>query len=91
MHRKLSRRTRVKIFARSLSVFGAYYCANNASRLALFRHYIHTEDPMASKQATRKAINLRGSTKLVTEFFKYAVNTSVFKFVTESGLTHFPL
>jgi mitotic spindle assembly checkpoint protein MAD2 len=30
---------------------------------------------MATKQATKKAINLKGSTKLVTEFFKYAVNT----------------
>jgi mitotic spindle assembly checkpoint protein MAD2 len=32
---------------------------------------------MSVKQATRKAINLKGSTKLVTEFFKYAVNTYV--------------
>jgi hypothetical protein len=32
----------------------------------------------ATKQApTRQAISLKGSTKLVTEFFKYAVNTSV--------------
>jgi len=34
---------------------------------------------MATKQATRKAINLKGSTKLVTEFFKYAVNTILFQ------------
>lgn len=33
---------------------------------------------MATKQApTRQAITLKGSTNLVTEFFKYAVNTSV--------------
>lgn len=32
-----------------------------------------------SKQATRQAITLKGSTALVTEFFKYAVNTSVFE------------
>jgi hypothetical protein len=30
-----------------------------------------------SKQANRQAITLKGSTSLVTEFFKYAVNTSV--------------
>lgn len=30
---------------------------------------------MASKQASRQAITLKGSTALVTEFFKYAVNT----------------
>jgi hypothetical protein len=30
---------------------------------------------MAPKQATRHAITLKGSTALVTEFFKYAVNT----------------
>jgi mitotic spindle assembly checkpoint protein MAD2 len=30
---------------------------------------------MAPKQATRQAITLKGSTALVTEFFKYAVNT----------------
>jgi len=34
---------------------------------------------MSAKQATRKAINLKGSTKLVTEFFKYAVNTILFQ------------
>jgi len=34
---------------------------------------------MSSKQATRKAINLKGSTKLVTEFFKYAANTILFQ------------
>ncbi len=33
--------------------------------------------PMASKQANRQAITLKGSTALVTEFFKYAVNTCV--------------
>ena len=32
---------------------------------------------MASKQANRQAITLKGSTTLVTEFFKYAVNTCV--------------
>ena len=32
---------------------------------------------MATKQATRQAITLKGSTALVTEFFKYAVNTYV--------------
>jgi len=32
---------------------------------------------MASKQANRQAITLKGSTTLVTEFFKYAVNTYV--------------
>ena len=32
---------------------------------------------MASKQANRQAITLKGSTALVTEFFKYAVNTYV--------------
>ena len=32
---------------------------------------------MASKQANRQAITLKGSTTLVTEFFKYAVNTSL--------------
>ncbi|KAE9408169.1 spindle assembly checkpoint protein [Gymnopus androsaceus JB14] len=31
---------------------------------------------MASRQAKRQAITLKGSTTLVTEFFKYAVNTS---------------
>ena len=32
----------------------------------------------ATKQApTRQAITLKGSTNLVTEFFKYAANTSV--------------
>ncbi|KAF7339526.1 Spindle assembly checkpoint protein [Mycena sanguinolenta] len=35
---------------------------------------------MAPKQATRnKAITLKGSTALVTEFFKYAVNTILFQ------------
>jgi mitotic spindle assembly checkpoint protein MAD2 len=29
----------------------------------------------SSKQAARQAITLKGSTNLVTEFFKYAVNT----------------
>ena len=32
---------------------------------------------MATKQASRQAITLKGSTALVTEFFKYAVNTYV--------------
>ncbi|KAF9568465.1 spindle assembly checkpoint protein [Agrocybe pediades] len=32
---------------------------------------------MASKQANRQAITLKGSTALVTDFFKYAVNTQV--------------
>lgn len=32
---------------------------------------------MTSKQANRQAITLKGSTALVTEFFKYAVNTYV--------------
>jgi mitotic spindle assembly checkpoint protein MAD2 len=32
---------------------------------------------MATKQANRQAITLKGSTALVTEFFKYAVNTYV--------------
>lgn len=32
---------------------------------------------MALKQANRQAITLKGSTTLVTEFFKYAVNTYV--------------
>lgn len=32
---------------------------------------------MATRQATRQAITLKGSTALVTEFFKYAVNTYV--------------
>ena len=33
---------------------------------------------MSTKQApTRQAITLKGSTALVTEFFKYAVNTYV--------------
>lgn len=32
---------------------------------------------MATKQARQQAISLKGSTALVTEFFKYAVNTSV--------------
>jgi mitotic spindle assembly checkpoint protein MAD2 len=30
---------------------------------------------MSTKQANRQAITLKGSTDLVTEFFKYAVNT----------------
>lgn len=30
---------------------------------------------MATKQKNRQAITLKGSTNLVTEFFKYAVNT----------------
>ncbi|KAJ7932469.1 spindle assembly checkpoint protein [Mycena leptocephala] len=34
---------------------------------------------MAPKQATRHAITLKGSTALVTEFFKYAVNTILFQ------------
>ncbi|KAF8350133.1 spindle assembly checkpoint protein [Amanita rubescens] len=34
---------------------------------------------MASKQANRQAITLKGSTQLVTEFFKYAVNTILFQ------------
>ncbi|PPQ62822.1 hypothetical protein CVT24_000516 [Panaeolus cyanescens] len=34
---------------------------------------------MASKQAKRQAITLKGSTALVTEFFKYAVNTILFQ------------
>jgi len=33
--------------------------------------------PMATKQANKQAITLKGSTALVTEFFKYAVNTCV--------------
>jgi hypothetical protein len=37
------------------------------SRLSLFA--------MPPKQANRQAITLKGSTALVTEFFKYAVNT----------------
>ncbi|KAF9462168.1 spindle assembly checkpoint protein [Collybia nuda] len=34
---------------------------------------------MSSKQANRQAITLKGSTSLVTEFFKYAVNTILFQ------------
>ncbi|KAH9487010.1 Mitotic spindle assembly checkpoint protein MAD2A [Psilocybe cubensis] len=34
---------------------------------------------MASKQANRQAITLKGSTALVTDFFKYAVNTILFQ------------
>ncbi|KAL1748475.1 DNA-binding protein [Schizophyllum fasciatum] len=34
---------------------------------------------MASKQANKQAITLKGSTALVTEFFKYAVNTILFQ------------
>ncbi|KAF8213119.1 spindle assembly checkpoint protein [Mycena galopus ATCC 62051] len=34
---------------------------------------------MAPKQATRQSITLKGSTALVTEFFKYAVNTILFQ------------
>ncbi|KDR84910.1 hypothetical protein GALMADRAFT_217990 [Galerina marginata CBS 339.88] len=34
---------------------------------------------MASKQAKRQAITLKGSTALVTDFFKYAVNTILFQ------------
>ncbi|KAF9481019.1 spindle assembly checkpoint protein [Pholiota conissans] len=34
---------------------------------------------MASKQVKRQAITLKGSTALVTEFFKYAVNTILFQ------------
>ncbi|KAF9076206.1 spindle assembly checkpoint protein [Rhodocollybia butyracea] len=34
---------------------------------------------MASRQAKRQAITLKGSTALVTEFFKYAVNTILFQ------------
>ncbi|KAK0506353.1 spindle assembly checkpoint protein [Armillaria luteobubalina] len=34
---------------------------------------------MTSKQANRQAITLKGSTALVTEFFKYAVNTILFQ------------
>ncbi|KAF5375199.1 hypothetical protein D9758_000353 [Tetrapyrgos nigripes] len=34
---------------------------------------------MSSKQANRQAITLKGSTKTVTEFFKYAVNTILFQ------------
>jgi mitotic spindle assembly checkpoint protein MAD2 len=30
---------------------------------------------MATKQANKQAITLKGSCALVTEFFKYAVNT----------------
>jgi hypothetical protein len=33
--------------------------------------------PAVKQAPTRQAISLKGSTKLVTEFFKYAVNTSV--------------
>ena len=35
---------------------------------------------MASKQTKRQAITLKGSTALVTDFFKYAVNTQVSSF-----------
>ncbi|KZS96103.1 spindle assembly checkpoint protein [Sistotremastrum niveocremeum HHB9708] len=34
---------------------------------------------MAQRQATRGNISLKGSTQLVTEFFKYAVNTILFQ------------
>ncbi|THV07708.1 spindle assembly checkpoint protein [Dendrothele bispora CBS 962.96] len=34
---------------------------------------------MTSKQANRQAITLKGSTAVVTEFFKYAVNTILFQ------------
>ncbi|KAF5385407.1 hypothetical protein D9757_005346 [Collybiopsis confluens] len=34
---------------------------------------------MASRQASRQAITLKGSTALVTDFFKYAVNTILFQ------------
>ncbi|KIY64205.1 spindle assembly checkpoint protein [Cylindrobasidium torrendii FP15055 ss-10] len=34
---------------------------------------------MATKQANKQAITLKGSTVLVTEFFKYAVNTILFQ------------
>ncbi|KAI5898482.1 DNA-binding protein [Schizophyllum commune H4-8] len=34
---------------------------------------------MASKQAQKQSITLKGSTALVTEFFKYAVNTILFQ------------
>ncbi|KAF8971403.1 mitotic spindle checkpoint protein MAD2 [Flammula alnicola] len=46
----------------------------SASRLS----FILTSS-MASKQANRQAITLKGSTALVTEFFKYAVNTILFQ------------
>ncbi|KAJ7783710.1 spindle assembly checkpoint protein [Mycena maculata] len=35
--------------------------------------------PTKQKQANRQAITLKGSTALVTEFFKYAVNTILFQ------------
>ena len=38
----------------------------------------HLKEKMPTKQTpTRQAITLKGSTSLVTEFFKYAANTSV--------------
>lgn len=41
--------------------------------------------PPATKQApTRQAITLKGSTNLVTEFFKYAANTYVRNYDLES-------
>jgi len=40
---------------------------------------IDTGFHMATKQATRHAISLKGSTTLVVEFFSYAVNTILFQ------------
>lgn len=48
------------------------------SRRGFFQNLaIFHPSTMASKQANRQAITLKGSTTLVTEFFKYAVNTYV--------------
>jgi hypothetical protein len=40
----------------------------------------------AGKQANREAITLKGSSALVTEFFKYAVNT--YGMFLQSGPAH---
>lgn len=53
-------------------------------------HHLAMATKQAGKQANKQAITLKGSATLVTEFFKYAVNTCVTSWAEERVLiTHY--
>jgi hypothetical protein len=54
----------------------------SASLLSFPSHHSRHAMPATKQAPTRQAISLKGSTKLVTEFFKYAVNTFVMTIVS---------
>ena len=59
------------------SIIASAECSESFRSVLIVLSSFFLKIPMASKQANRQAITLKGSTALVTEFFKYAVNTCV--------------